>query len=148
MHRCSWAGTDPVYIDYHDREWGVPMHDERTLFEMLVLDGAQAGLSWITILKKRDNYRAAFDNFDAAKMARYSGRKVQALLNIPASCAIASRSAPRSRMPRCCCNFRSRKGVSLNICGVMWTVSPLSMPGGAARRFRPAPRYRTPSARI
>ena len=83
MHRCSWAGTDPVYIDYHDREWGVPMHDERTLFEMLVLDGAQAGLSWITILKKRDNYRAAFDNFDAAKMARYSGRKVQALLNNP-----------------------------------------------------------------
>jgi DNA-3-methyladenine glycosylase I len=83
MHRCSWAGTDPVYIDYHDREWGVPMHDERTLFEMLVLDGAQAGLSWITILKKRDNYRAAFDNFDAAKMARYGERKVQVLLNNP-----------------------------------------------------------------
>ena len=83
MHRCSWAGTDPVYIDYHDREWGVPMHDERTLFEMLVLDGAQAGLSWITILKKRDNYRAAFDNFDAGKMARYSERKVQALLKNP-----------------------------------------------------------------
>ena len=83
MHRCSWAGTDPVYIDYHDREWGVPMHDERTLFEMLILDGAQAGLSWITILKKRDNYRAAFDNFDAAKMACYGERKVQALLNNP-----------------------------------------------------------------
>jgi len=83
MHRCSWAGTDPVFIDYHDREWGVPMHDERTLFEMLILDGAQAGLSWITILKKRDNYRAAFDNFDAAKMARYGERKVQALLNNP-----------------------------------------------------------------
>ena len=83
MHRCSWAGTDPIYIDYHDREWGVPMHDERTLFEMLILDGAQAGLSWITILKKRDNYRAAFDNFDAAKMARYSERKVQALLKNP-----------------------------------------------------------------
>jgi len=83
MHRCNWAGTDPVYIDYHDREWGVPMHDERTLFEMLVLDGAQAGLSWITILKKRDNYRAAFDNFDATKMVRYGERKVQALLNNP-----------------------------------------------------------------
>jgi DNA-3-methyladenine glycosylase I len=83
MHRCSWAGTDSVYIDYHDREWGVPMHDERTLFEMLVLDGAQAGLSWITILKKRDNYRAAFDNFDAVKMARYGEHKVQALLNNP-----------------------------------------------------------------
>lgn len=83
MQRCSWAGTDPLYVDYHDREWGVPMHDERTLFEMLVLDGAQAGLSWITILKKRDNYRAAFDNFDAHKMARYGERKVQALLNNP-----------------------------------------------------------------
>ena len=83
MHRCSWAGTDPVYVDYHDREWGVPMHDERTLFEMLILDGAQAGLSWITILKKRDNYRAAFDNFDAAKMARYNERKVQSLLKNP-----------------------------------------------------------------
>jgi len=83
MHRCSWAGTDPVYIDYHDREWGVPMHDERTLFEMLVLDGAQAGLSWITILKKRDNYRVAFDNFNARKMARYGEGKVQALLNDP-----------------------------------------------------------------
>ena len=83
MHRCSWAGTDPVYVDYHDREWGVPEHDERSLFEMLILDGAQAGLSWITILKKRDGYRAAFDNFDARKMARYGERKVQALLNDP-----------------------------------------------------------------
>jgi DNA-3-methyladenine glycosylase I len=81
VHRCGWAGTDPVYIDYHDHEWGVPVHDERTLFEMLVLDGMQAGLSWITILKKRDNYRAAFDNFDAHKMARYGERKVQALMN-------------------------------------------------------------------
>ena len=80
MQRCSWAGSDPLYIDYHDREWGVPVHDERTLFEMLILDGAQAGLSWITILKKRDNYRAAFDNFNAHKIARYSERKVQSLL--------------------------------------------------------------------
>lgn len=83
MHRCTWAGTDPLYIDYHDREWGVPVHDDRTLFEMLVLDGAQAGLSWITILKKRDNYRAAFDNFDASKIARYGEHKIRALLNNP-----------------------------------------------------------------
>jgi DNA-3-methyladenine glycosylase I len=83
MHRCSWAGTDPLYIDYHDREWGVPQHDERKLFEMLILDGAQAGLSWITILRKRDNYRAAFDEFDPHKMARYGERKVRALLNDP-----------------------------------------------------------------
>ena len=72
-----------MYVDYHDRELGVPVHDERLLFEMLVLDGAQAGLSWITILKKRDNYRAAFDNFDANKMARYGEGKIRVLLNNP-----------------------------------------------------------------
>ena len=83
MHRCSWTGSDPLYIDYHDREWGVPVHDERTLFEMLILDGAQAGLSWITILKKREKYRAAFDNFNFHKIARYGERKVQALLKDP-----------------------------------------------------------------
>jgi len=83
MHRCSWAGTDPLYIAYHDRQWGVPVRDDRLLFEMLILEGAQAGLSWITILKKRDHYRAAFDDFDAATMARYGKRKEQALLKDP-----------------------------------------------------------------
>jgi DNA-3-methyladenine glycosylase I len=83
MQRCSWAGTDPLYIAYHDREWGVPLRDERKLFEMLILEGAQAGLSWITILRKRENYRAAFDGFDPHKMARYGTRKVQTLLNDP-----------------------------------------------------------------
>ena len=83
MKRCGWVGNDPLYIDYHDREWGVPVHDERLLFEALVLDGAQAGLSWMTILKKRDNYRAAFDNFDPRKMARYNDRKIAGLLDNP-----------------------------------------------------------------
>ena len=69
--RCSWAGSDPLYRAYHDTEWGVPSRDERHLFEMLNLEGAQAGLSWITILKKRENYRAAFDGFDPEKIARY-----------------------------------------------------------------------------
>ena len=64
MTRCFWAGSDPLYIAYHDEEWGVPLHDDRRLFEMLVLEGAQAGLSWITILRKRDAYRKAFDRFD------------------------------------------------------------------------------------
>ncbi len=77
--RCAWAGNDPIYIDYHDREWGVPLHDDRALFEMLILEGAQAGLSWITILKKRDNYRAAFDGFDPAVIARYGPGKIAAL---------------------------------------------------------------------
>ena len=78
--RCSWAGTDPLYVKYHDEEWGVPLHDDRRLFEMLILEGAQAGLSWITILRKRPAYRKAFDNFDAKKIARYDARKKRALM--------------------------------------------------------------------
>ncbi|MDB5259746.1 MAG: DNA-3-methyladenine glycosylase [Candidatus Taylorbacteria bacterium] len=77
--RCAWAGPDEIYIDYHDFEWGIPVHDDRQLFEMLNLEGAQAGLSWITILKKRGNYRKAFDNFNAEKIAKYTQSK-QALL--------------------------------------------------------------------
>ena len=77
--RCRWA-TNDLSILYHDREWGVPQHDDRVLFEFLILEGAQAGLSWDTILKKRDNYRAAFDDFNPTKVARYDRRKVQALL--------------------------------------------------------------------
>jgi DNA-3-methyladenine glycosylase I len=79
--RCAWAGTDdPLYVAYHDEEWGVPVHDDRVLFEFLVLEGAQAGLSWRTILHKRDAYRRAFDRFDPRKVARYDDRKVAALL--------------------------------------------------------------------
>src|SRR6202795_2831010 len=77
--RCTWASNE-LSILYHDREWGVPQHDDRVLFEFLILEGAQAGLSWDTILRKRENYRAAFDGFDAAKIARYDQRKTQLLL--------------------------------------------------------------------
>jgi DNA-3-methyladenine glycosylase I len=80
IERCWWCGDDELYVRYHDEEWGVPVHDERDLFEFLCLEGAQAGLSWITILKKRDNYRRAFDDFDARKIARYGDKKIQALL--------------------------------------------------------------------
>ncbi len=79
MNRCGWAKGD-IYIAYHDKEWGVPLHDDCLLFEFLVLDGAQAGLSWSTILNKRDNYRRAFDNFDARKVAKYDSRKMKKLL--------------------------------------------------------------------
>jgi DNA-3-methyladenine glycosylase I len=79
--RCPWATSDPLYISYHDEEWGVPVHDDRKLFEMLILEGAQAGLSWITILRKRNNYRKAFDNFDATKIARYRSSKIRHLLS-------------------------------------------------------------------
>ncbi len=78
--RCSWAGDGPLMLAYHDKEWGVPVHDDRTLFEFLTLEGAQAGLSWETILNKRENYRRAFDNFDAARIARYTERDVERLL--------------------------------------------------------------------
>ncbi len=81
--RCAWCGSDPLYIEYHDTEWGVPSHDDRHLFEMLCLEGAQAGLSWITILRKRENYRRAFDGFDAAKIARYTSRRIERLLANP-----------------------------------------------------------------
>jgi len=83
-HRCGWCTSDPLYIQYHDQEWGVPSHDDRHLFEMLILEGAQAGLSWITILRKREGYREAFDNFDVAKVARYTPTKIEKLLTNPA----------------------------------------------------------------
>jgi DNA-3-methyladenine glycosylase I len=78
--RCSWAGDDPAMIAYHDEEWGVPVHDDRLFFEFLLLEGAQAGLNWSIILKKRENYRAAFDGFDPIKIAGYSEDKIQQLL--------------------------------------------------------------------
>lgn len=81
--RCPWATDDPLYIAYHDREWGVPLHDDRALFEFLVLEGAQAGLSWLTILRKRENYRRAFDGFDPAAVARFDEARVAALLGDP-----------------------------------------------------------------
>ena len=83
VRRCAWCGDDPLYTAYHDSEWGVPLHDDRTLFEFLVLEGAQAGLSWITILRKRDRYRKAFAGFDAAKVARFNAARVEKLLADP-----------------------------------------------------------------
>jgi DNA-3-methyladenine glycosylase I len=80
VRRCDWAGSDPLYIAYHDDEWGRPLHDDRALFELLALEGAQAGLSWITILRKRDNFRKAFDRFDAARVARYGRREIERLM--------------------------------------------------------------------
>jgi len=81
--RCPWAGSDPLYLRYHDDEWGVPSHDDRHLFEMLILEGAQAGLSWITILRKRPAYRKAFDRFNPKRIAKYDATKLQSLLADP-----------------------------------------------------------------
>jgi DNA-3-methyladenine glycosylase I len=82
--RCPWAGPDPLYREYHDTEWGAPVHDDRHFFEMLILEGAQAGLAWITILRKRQGYRDAFEGFDPAVVARYDDRRLAALLENPA----------------------------------------------------------------
>ena len=81
--RCAWCGEDPLYVRYHDEEWGVPVRDDRTLFEFLLLEGAQAGLAWITVLRKREGYRTLFDDFDAARVARYSDRRLDRLLQDP-----------------------------------------------------------------
>ncbi len=80
LQRCGWSSTDPLYVTYHDTEWGLPLHDDRKLFEFLVLEGAQAGLSWLTVLKKRKNYRKAFDNFNPIKIAAYGEQKIKELL--------------------------------------------------------------------
>ena len=81
--RCAWCGDDPLYVSYHDEEWGVPVHDDRRLFEFLVLEGAQAGLSWLTVLKKRENYRKAFDHFEIACVAKYGHQDIDRLLLDP-----------------------------------------------------------------
>jgi DNA-3-methyladenine glycosylase I len=83
ISRCAWTTSDPLYIAYHDREWGTPLHDDRGLFELLILEGAQAGLSWITILRKRGSYRVAFDNFEPEKIAAYGEQKLAELLADP-----------------------------------------------------------------
>lgn len=80
LKRCGWAGSDPLYLRYHDEEWGVPIHDDRRIFEFLLLEGAQAGLSWLTILRKREGYRRAFVGFDPKKVARFGARDVRRLL--------------------------------------------------------------------
>lgn len=83
MQRCAWAGDDPLMVGYHDREWGAPVHDDRTHFEFLILEGAQAGLSWSTVLRKREAYRRAFGGFDPERVARYSAARVERLLQDP-----------------------------------------------------------------
>lgn len=83
LSRCAWVTNDPLYIDYHDKEWGVPIYDDRLLFELLILEGMQAGLNWLTILKKRENYRACFQHFDAEKIAKYDQCTIDQLLKNP-----------------------------------------------------------------
>ena len=128
--RCAWCGSDPLYVAYHDQEWGVPERDSRALWEKLVLDGFQAGLSWITILRKREAFRAAFAGFDPEKVARFDEADVARLLADPG--IVRSRAkidvghpqrAPLSR------HARARRATSLRGCGASWTGSRFRTPG-------------------
>lgn len=108
--RCAWCGNDPLYVVYHDREWGVPVHDDRALFELLLLEGAQAGLSWITILGKRENYRRAFDGFDPERIARYDEQKVAGLLADPGIVRNRLKVASAIGNARACLDLRDEFG--------------------------------------
>jgi DNA-3-methyladenine glycosylase I len=113
--RCNWCGDDPLYIAYHDHEWGVPLHDERRLFEMLILEGAQAGLSWLTVLRKRENYRRAFEDFDPQRIADWSAADVERLMGDP--------GIIRNRHPQCARHAGNRRApwfaerVPVALCG-------------------------------
>lgn len=113
-NRCSWCGDDPLYVRYHDEEWGVPVWDDRLLLAKLILDGAQAGLSWITILRKRENYWLAFDQFDAEKIAAYDDQKIAALLQNPG--IVRNRQKVRSAVKnaRAYLDIRAKEGSFAN----------------------------------
>ena len=108
--RCAWAGSDPLYVAYHDDEWGVPLFDDARLFELLLLEGAQAGLSWITVLRRREGYRAAFDGFDAERIARYDDAKVAALLADPRIIRNRAKVAAAIGNARAYLDLRERSG--------------------------------------
>ena len=113
LTRCLWCGDDALYQSYHDDEWGVPVHDDRLLFEFLCLEGAQAGLSWITILRKRNHYRRVYDDFDADKIARYGDKKIQALLEDPGIVRNRLKVNGFVKNARACLDMREQ-GLSLN----------------------------------
>jgi DNA-3-methyladenine glycosylase I len=145
--RCAWA-QKPLNIPYHDKEWGVPVHDDRVLFEFLILEGAQAGLSWDTILQKRARYREVFDHFDPQKVARYNARKVKSLLEDPGivrnRLKVASASATRAPFSRCSRSLAASTRTS----GDLWTGFHARMPGSKLDRCPPAAPSRMRSARI
>ena len=114
--RCSWATADPLYRRYHDEEWGTPSHDDRHLFEMLILEGAQAGLSWITILRKRDNFRAAFDGFDIDTVAEYGDAEVERLM------ADAGIVRNRAKIEAAIANARA--AAALDLTELIWSFAP------------------------
>jgi DNA-3-methyladenine glycosylase I len=129
--RCSWCGDDPLYTRYHDEEWGVPLHDDRRLFEMLTLEGAQAGLSWITVLRKRERYREVFEGFDPQRVARFDSRDVERLLSDPG--IVRNRLKVRGTVT----NARAVLGVQDEFGSLEAYLWGLGAPGGMPRINRP-----------
>jgi len=118
LHRCPWPGQDPFYVAYHDDEWGVPEYDDRALYEKLMLDGFQAGLSWITILRKRENFRRAFDRFDIDRVARYTDRDIERLLG---DVGIVRN---RSKIEATIANARAVAGLDVDLGELLWSFAP------------------------
>src|SRR4028119_85282 len=135
--RCFWVSDDPLYIAYHDEEWGVPVHDERHLFEMLILEGAQAGLSWITVLRRRESYRRAFDGFDPEKIAAYGPDKVAALLADQGIVRNRAKVEATIANARACLRLRDEPG---GFSGFLW-----SFVGGTPLRNRWRERSEVPA---
>lgn len=127
LHRCPWAGSDPLYVAYHDEEWGVPEWDDRALFEKLMLDGFQAGLSWITILRKRETFRLAFDGFRPEKIARYDERKFAKLMADPGIVRNRAKIAAAPALARAYLDLQEKGGFARHVWGFV-DGEPISRP--------------------
>ena len=146
--RCPWPGEDPFYVAYHDNEWGVPEYDDRALYEKLILDGFQAGLSWITILRKRDNFRKAFDDFQPEKIARYNAKKVHALMNDAGIVRNRAKIEGTIDSAKAYLEDHGRgRRASRNSCGISSTASRRSTSSRPPPACRPRRRSRSTSRR-
>jgi DNA-3-methyladenine glycosylase I len=132
LKRCPWPKQDPIYVAYHDEEWGVPEYDDRALFEKLILDGFQAGLSWITILRKRDNFRRAFDDFVPEKIARYTPKKVERLMQD------AGIVRNRLKIEATIANARAAAALDVDLAELLWSFAPEPRPRPRTRAAIPA----------
>ena len=141
--RCKWCEKDPLYIKYHDTEWGVPVHDDQKLFECLLLETFQAGLSWITVLRKRENFRKAFDHFDYHKIALYDEGKIQELLQDTG--IVRNKLKVRATVSNAKAFWKYKKNLAhlINIYGLLSTENPFKTNGQQRKSFRPQQRFQT-----
>lgn len=147
VERCAWATTD-LYRAYHDKEWGNPVHADDKLFEMLILEGMQAGLSWLTILNKREAFREAFDQFDCRKVACYDDAKIEELMQNEKIVRNRLSSNQRSQMPSSSSKYKQNMAALMHLYGPMWMGSPSATISRRKRRFPQGPHSRTESAKI